>query len=107
MKNTNPLLPSLQTNYVNDETGEPARLAGGLQIKYREGFPRHYCFDASNGLFNLSEMNITKKGEPLSFIAFLKDDILGYGLKKMGRVFFINQLGHVCSLLFHGYSVKI
>ena len=44
MKKTNPLLPSLQTNFVNDETGE-------LQIKYREGFPRHYRFDASRGLF--------------------------------------------------------
>ena len=103
MKKTNPLLPSLQTNFVNDETGE-------LQIKYREGFPRHYRFDANRGMFNLNEMNITKKGEPLSFIAIsyrvFKADILGYGLKKWAEFFFINHLGHVCSLLFHGYSVE-
>ena len=103
MQESNPLLPSLKTNFVNAETGE-------LQLKYREGFPRHYRFDASRGLFNLSEMNITKKGEPLSFIPIsyriFKDNILGYGLKKWVEFFFLNQLGHVCSLLFHGYSVE-
>jgi hypothetical protein len=103
MQKTNPLLPSLETNFINPETGE-------LQIKYRPGFPRHYRFDASRGLFSLSEMTITKKAEPLSFIPIsyriFKDDILGYGLKKWVEFFFINQLGHVCSLLFHGYSVE-
>jgi hypothetical protein len=103
MKKTNPLLPSLQTNFINDETGE-------LKIKYREGFPRHYRFDASRGLFSLSEKNITQKGESLSFIPIsyriFQDDILGYGLKKWVEFFFLNQLGHVCSLLFHGYSVE-
>lgn len=103
MQEKNPLLPSLETNFVNAETGE-------LKIKYREGFPRHYRFDASRGLFNLSDMTITKKGESLSFIPIsyriFKDDILGYGLKKWAEFFFINQKGHVCSLLFHGYSVE-
>lgn len=103
MQKTNPLSPSLETNFTNSETGE-------LQIKYRPGFPRHYRFDASRGLFSLSEMTITKKAEPLSFIPIsyriFKDDILGYGLKKWVEFFFINQLGHVCSLLFHGYSVE-
>ena len=55
-------------------------------------------------------MTITKKGEPLSFIPIsyriFLDDILGYGLKKWVEFFFINQLGHVCSLLFHGYGVE-
>ena len=103
MQEKNSLSPSLETNFVNPETGE-------LQIKYRPGFPRHYRFDASRGLFSLSEMTITKKAEPLSFIPIsyriFKDDILGYGLKKWVEFFFINQLGHVCSLLFHGYSVE-
>ena len=103
MQEKNPLLPSLETSFANPETGE-------LQIKYRPGFPRHYRFDASKGLFSLSEMNITKKSEPLSLIPIsyrlFQDDILGYGLKKWAEFFFINQLGHVCSLLFHGYSVE-
>ena len=103
MQEKNPLLPSLETSFANAETGE-------LQIKYRPGFPRHYRFDASKGLFSLSEMNITKKSEPLSLIPIsyrlFQDDILGYGLKKWAEFFFINQLGHVCSLLFHGYSVE-
>ena len=103
MQEKNPLLPSLETNFANQETGE-------LQIKYRPGFPRHYRFDASRGLISLSDMNITKKAEPISFIPIsyriFQDDILGYGLKKWAEFFFINQLGHVCSLLFHGYSVE-
>jgi len=101
--NKNALLPSLETNFTNSETGE-------LQVKYRPGFPRNYRFDASRGLFGLSEMTIAKKAEPFSFIPIsyriFQDDILGYGLKKWVEFFFINQLGHVCSLLFHGYSVE-
>ena len=103
MQEKNPLLPSLGTSFANAKTGE-------LQIKYRPGFPRHYRFDTSRGLISLSDMNITKKAEPLSFIPIsyriFQDDILGYGLKKWAEFFFINQLGHVCSLLFHGYSVE-
>ena len=103
MQKTNLLHPSLETNFTDSETGE-------LQIKYRPGFPRHYRFDANRGLFSLSEMTITKKAEPLSFIPIsyriFKDDILGYGLKKWVEFFFVNQLGHLCSLLFHGYSVE-
>ena len=103
MQKTNPLSPSLETNFTNAETGE-------LEIKYRPGFPRNYRFDASRGVFSLNEMTITKKGEPLTFISIsyriFKDDILGFGLKKWAEFFFLNQAGHVCSLLFHGYSVE-
>jgi len=103
MQEKNLLLPSLKTSFTDSDTGE-------LQIKYRPGFPRNYRFDASRGLFGLGEMIITKKGEPLSFIPtsyrIFQDDILGFGLKKWVEFFFINQLGHVCSLLFHGYSVE-
>ena len=103
MQEKNPLSPSLETNFTNPENGE-------LKIKYRPGFPRHYRFDASRGLFSLSDMTITKKSEPLTFIPLsyriFKDDILGYGLKKWAEFFFINQAGHLCSLLFHGYSVE-
>ena len=72
MQEKNPLSPSLETNFTNPENGE-------LKIKYRPGFPRHYRFDASRGLFSLSDMTITKKSEPLTFIPLsyriFKDDI--------------------------------
>lgn len=102
MQNTN-LLPSQQTNFIDSETAE-------LNVKYRSGFPRNYRFDASRGIFILGEVPITQKGESLTFIPIsyrlFKDDILGYGLKKWAEFFFVNQVGHVCSLLFHGYSVE-
>lgn len=102
MQNTN-LLPSQQTNFINSDTGE-------LPVKYRSGFPRNYRFDASRGIFILGEIPITQKGESLTFIPIsyrlFKDDILGYGLKKWAEFFFVNQADHVCSLLFHGYSVE-
>lgn len=102
MQNTN-LLPSQQTNFINSETAE-------LNVKYRSGFPRNYRFDASRGIFILGEIPISQKGESLTFIPIsyriFRDDILGYGLKKWAEFFFVNQAGHVCSLLFHGYSVE-
>ena len=103
MAKTNHLHPSLQTDFTNSNTAE-------LEVKYRSGFPRNYRFDASRGIFILGEMPITQKGEALTFIPIsyrlFRDDILGYGLKKWAEFFFVNQAGHVCSLLFHGYSVE-
>lgn len=104
MKKQNSLLPTTNTNFVNPDTGE-------LTIKYRPGYPRSYRFDASRGVINVNgEINITKKGEALSFIPIgyrlFKDDILGYGLKKWAEFFFVNEGGQLCSLLFHGYSVE-
>lgn len=103
MQNTNNLHPSLQTDFTNPNTAE-------LEVKYRSGFPRNYRFDASRGIFILGENPISQKGEPLTFIPIsyrlFRDDILGYGLKKWAEFFFINLAGHVCSLLFHGYSVE-
>lgn len=103
MSNNNHLIPSLETNFTHPETAE-------LQVKYRPGFPRNYRFDASRGLFILGENTITQKGEPIAFIPIayriFQDDILGGGLKKWVEFFFINQAGHLCSLLFHGFSVE-
>ena len=104
MKSQKQLLPSLETNFVDPETGE-------LAIQYRDGYPRTYRFDASRGLFSINgETNITKKGQALTFIpvAFrvFRDNILGYGLKKWVEFFFVNANGQLCNLLFHGYSVE-
>jgi len=104
MKKQNPLSPTQKTDFVDPKTGE-------LVIKYRPGYPRSYRFDASRGSFNVNgETSLTKKGEALSFIPIgyrlFKDDILGYGLKKWAEFFFVNEDNHLCSLLFHGYSVE-
>ena len=104
MKKQNPLFPTQKTDFVDPKTGE-------LVIKYRPGYPRSYRFDASKGNFNLNgEMTLTKKGEALSFIPIayrlFRDEILGYGKKSWAEFFFANEEGHLCSLLFHGYSVE-
>ena len=104
MKNQNQLLPSLETDFVNKKSGE-------INIRYRPGFPRRYRFDASRGVFGVNgDATISKRGASISFIPIsyrvFKDDILGYGLKKWIEFFFVNQAGHLCSLLFHGFSVE-
>lgn len=103
MTNLKSLLPSMQTNFLDKETGE-------LKIKYRPGYPRNYRFNASRGVFSLNpETDITSKGEALVFVPvsyrLFRDDILGFGLKKWVEFFFVNKAGHLCSLLFHGFSV--
>ncbi|MEM9824154.1 MAG: hypothetical protein AAF985_23920 [Bacteroidota bacterium] len=100
----NSLLPSSKTNFINPETAE-------LEIKYLPGSPRIYRFDASRGIFTLAgETNLTKKGSAFSFtpVAYrlFTDDILGYGRKRWAEFFFVNDAGHLCHLMFHGYSVE-
>ncbi|PHN01273.1 hypothetical protein [Flavilitoribacter nigricans] len=80
------------------------------EIKYLPGFPRKYRFDAKNGKLNFNgEADITPKGQAFTLIPLahriFTDEILGYSRRKWAELFFINQAGHLCSLLFHGYSV--
>jgi hypothetical protein len=80
------------------------------EIKYLPGFPRKYRFDAKNGKLNFNgETDITQKGQAFSIIPLahriFTDEILGYSRRKWAEMFFVNRAGHVCSLLFHGYSV--
>lgn len=80
------------------------------EIKYLPGFPRKYRFDAKNGILNFNgEKDISQKGQsftliPLAYRVFT-DEILGYSRRKWAELFFVNQAGHMCSILFHGYSV--
>lgn len=80
------------------------------EIKYLPGFPRKYRFDAKNGKLNCNgQTDITQKGQsfslvPLAYRVFT-DEILGYSRRKWAELFFVNQAGHLCSVLFHGYSV--
>lgn len=103
MQEQHHLLPSLKTDFIDKETGE-------LKVRYRSGFPRSYRFDASRGIFVIGEKPITQRGESLNFIPIgyriFQDEIMGLDLKKWVEFFFLNQAGHVCSLLFHGFSVE-
>ena len=81
------------------------------QIKYLEGFPRQYRFDASRGIFNIKGITpLTRKGETLTIIPvayrIFKDNILGMGVKSWAEFFFLNASNQMCAILLHGYSVQ-
>ena len=81
-----------------------------FEIKYIEGHPREYRFNASTGTISVSRKDITKKGEsftivPIAYRVFT-DNIMGYGLRDWVELFFINNDSTICSILLHGYSVQ-
>jgi hypothetical protein len=100
------LLPILDSkSLINTET------AAIENLRYLNGYPRQYRFDASRGIFNVNgETPITKKGENLTIIPIAYriffDDILGFGPRKWAEFFFINGNHNVCELLVHGFSVE-
>lgn len=81
------------------------------EILYLPGFPRAYRFDAKKGVLNFNgEKDITKKGEaftliPLAYRIFT-DEIMGFSRRLWAELFFLNEAGQMCSLLFHHYSVE-
>jgi len=82
-----------------------------VEVRYLAGSPRSYQFNAGTGVFGIVNGDtLTKKGESFSFIpvAFrvFKDEIFNYGKKTWAEFFFTNDLGQMCSILFHGYSVE-
>jgi len=106
---TSNLLPiqSANGNLVDKKTGEIR------PIKYLEGSPRQYRFDASRGILSINgETPLTKRGEeftilPIAYQIFT-DNILGeqYGTLRWVEFIFLNQENQICSVLLHGYSVE-
>jgi len=87
-----------------------AQIQAFEEIQYLKGCPRTYRFNAKGGYFSFrGEAKLTKKGEAFSFIPIayriFSGEILGYDFRSWVEFYFINQLGQVCSVLFHGYSV--
>ena len=80
-------------------------------IKYFEGVPRQYRFNASTGILNIKGITpVTKKGQaftilPVAYRQF-RDNILNMGVKNWIEFFFLNKRHEICSLLLHGYSVE-
>jgi hypothetical protein len=96
--------PSLELAHLVDERTQE------INYKYREGIPRSYRFNASNGVVTFNgELPVSKKGEDFSFIPIacriFEAELFDYSNRLWAELFFLNQAGHVCCILFHGYTV--
>ena len=80
------------------------------RIAYRTGTPRNYRFNAKRGTLNYEDQEaITTTGStfsliPLAFRIFSAPLFKG-DHRDWVELFFLNQSGHLCGLLFHSSSV--
>ncbi|MCC3154578.1 hypothetical protein Q3A66_16305 [Hymenobacter sp. BT770] len=90
---------------VDESTGEETWTN---RFRYLPGHPRQVRFDAKAGQFNIG--GTVPLGSSLSFIPLawrvFQDDILNMGRKLWAELFFADDKGAVCAVLFHGYSVE-
>ena len=97
--------PAYLLEKVDETTGEVQQI---LRFRYLPGHPRQIRFDAKAGQFNIS--GITQLGNSLSFIPLawriFQDDILNMGRKLWAELFYADEKGAICAVLFHGYSVE-
>lgn len=76
-------------------------------VKYIEGRPRQYRFDAKDGSFNINGETPVGKNltfQPIAWRIFT-DNILNLGAKTWAEIFFVDDRNCVSAVLFHGYSV--
>ena len=90
---------------VDEATGEVAKVS---RFRYLPGHPRQVRFDAKAGQFNIG--GTVPLGNSLSFIPLawriFQDDILNMGRKLWAELFYADEKGAICAVLFHGYSVE-
>ena len=90
---------------VDQDSGEVTEAS---RFRYLAGHPRQIRFDAKAGQFNIG--GATPLGSSLSFVPLawriFQDDILNMGRKTWAELFFVDEKGAVCAVLFHGYSVE-
>ncbi|MFD1469884.1 hypothetical protein ACFQ48_16770 [Hymenobacter caeli] len=90
---------------VDENSGEVTETS---RFKYLPGHPRQVRFDAKAGVFNLGGQTVL--GKSLSFIPLawhiFQDNILNMGRKTWAELYFVDDKGAVCAVLFHGYSVE-
>ncbi|MGI4886168.1 MAG: hypothetical protein ACRYFR_14525 [Janthinobacterium lividum] len=90
---------------VDQDSGEVTETS---RFKYLPGHPRQVRFDAKAGVFNLGGQTVL--GKSLSFIPLawhiFQDNILNMGRKTWAELYFVDDKGAVCAVLFHGYSVE-
>ncbi len=98
-------VPAYLTEQLDEATGELSQVS---RFRYLPGHPRQVRFDAKAGQFNLG--GTVPLGSSLSFIPLawrvFQDDILNMGRKLWAELFFADDKGAVCAVLFHGYSVE-
>ncbi|WP_426061229.1 hypothetical protein [Hymenobacter sp. B1770] len=103
------LTPSTRPAYlvagVDESTGEET---WSNRFRYLPGHPRQVRFDAKAGQFNIN--GAVPLGNSLYFIPLawrvFQDDILNMGRKLWTELFFADDKGAICAVLFHGYSVE-
>ena len=97
--------PAYLTEKADEATGEVVQVS---RFRYLPGHPRQVRFDAKAGQFNIT--GTVPIGNSLSFIPLawrvFQDDILNMGRKLWAELFFADDKGAVCAVLFHGYSVE-
>lgn len=90
---------------VDEETGE---LTEKSRFRYLPGHPKQICADLKAGVFNVGGDRVL--GKTISFIPvalrIFSDNILNMGRKVWAELFFVDDSGAVCAVLFHGYSVE-
>ncbi len=90
---------------VDERTGEET---WANRFRYLPGHPRQVRFDAKAGQFNIN--GTVPLGSAISFIPLawriFQDDILNMGRKTWAELYFADEKGAVCAVLFHGYSVE-
>lgn len=80
------------------------------RVTYLTGHPRNYRFNAKNGTLNYEDQEqITQPGStfsliPLAFRVF-EAALFSGKIRDWFEVFFLNQSGQLCGLLFHSASV--
>ena len=90
---------------VDEDSGEVTEAS---RFRYLAGHPRQIRFDAKAGQFNIG--GITPLGNSLEFVPLawriFSDNILNMGRKTWAELYFVDDKGAVCAVLFHGYSVE-
>jgi hypothetical protein len=98
-------LRAYQFEKTDPETGE-VQIAS--RFRYLAGHPRQIRADLKAGSFNINGER--PLGKTLRFIPlawrFFQDNILNMGRKTWAEMFFVDDSGAVCAILFHGYSVE-
>ncbi|SHK71909.1 hypothetical protein [Hymenobacter psychrotolerans] len=97
--------PAYLIDKVDEATGEVQQVP---RFRYLPGHPRQIRFDAKAGQFNIN--GTTPLGPALIFIPLawrvFQDDILNMGRKLWAELFYADDKGAICAVLFHGYSVE-
>ncbi|WP_310391799.1 hypothetical protein [Hymenobacter sp.] len=97
--------PAYLLDKLDEATGEVAQVPA---FRYLPGHPRQVRFDAKAGQFNIN--GTVPLGTSISFVPLawrvFQDDILNMGRKLWAELFFADEKGAVCAVLFHGYSVE-